>query len=67
MQASTAASSLAPHKWGDLPCARRDAGIVYTTRGSYAIAVLTENSPADDSARAIARASRLTYDYLAAH
>jgi beta-lactamase class A len=55
------------HKWGDLPYARHDAGIVYTPRGSYAIAVLTENSPADDSARAIARASRLTYDYLAAH
>ena len=54
------------HKWGDLPEARHDAGIVYTPRGSYAIAVLTENSPADDSARAIARASRLTYDYLAA-
>ena len=55
------------HKWGDLPYARHDAGIVYTPRGSYAIAVLTENGPADDSARAIARASRLTYDYLAAH
>ena len=53
------------HKWGDLPYARHDAGIVYTPRGSYAIAVLTENSPPDESARAIARASRLTYDYLA--
>lgn len=55
------------HKWGDLPDARHDAGIVYTPRGSYAIAVLTENGPADESAKAIARASRVAYDYLANH
>jgi beta-lactamase class A len=52
------------HKWGDLPEARHDAGIVYTPRGSYAIAVLTENGPADESAKAIARVSRVAYDYL---
>jgi beta-lactamase class A len=52
------------HKWGDLPEARHDAGIVYTPRGSYAIAVLTENSPPDEAARAIAHASRLAYDLL---
>ncbi len=53
------------HKWGDLPYARHDAGIVYTPRGSYAIAVLTENGPPDEAAAAIARASRAAYDYLA--
>ena len=52
------------HKWGDLPEARNDVGIVYTPRGSYVIAVLTEHSPPDASASAIAHASRVMYDYL---
>jgi beta-lactamase class A len=52
------------HKWGDLPDARNDAGIVYTPRGSYVIAVLTQDALPDESSRAIARASRATYDYL---
>ena len=52
------------HKWGDLPEARNDAGIVFTPRGNYAIAVLTENSAPGDAARAITRLSRATYDYL---
>jgi beta-lactamase class A len=52
------------HKWGDLPAARNDVGVIYTPRGSYVMAVLTENSPAEESAGAIARASRVMYDYL---
>ena len=52
------------HKWGDLPDARHDAGIVFTPRGSYVIAVLTQDSLPDESANAIAQASRATYDYL---
>jgi beta-lactamase class A len=52
------------HKWGDLPDARHDAGIVFTPRGSYVIAVLTEDALPDESATAIAQASRVTYDYL---
>jgi beta-lactamase class A len=52
------------HKWGDLPEARNDVGIVYTPRGSYAIAVLTRDSLPDESANAIARVSRVMYDYL---
>jgi beta-lactamase class A len=52
------------HKWGDLPDARHDAGIVFTPRGSYVIAVLTQDALADESASAIAQASRATYDYL---
>jgi beta-lactamase class A len=52
------------HKWGDLPDARNDVGVIYTPRGSYVMAVLIENSPAEESANAIARASRVMYDYL---
>ena len=52
------------HKWGDLPEARNDVGIVFSPRGSYAIAVLTENSPPGEAARAITRVSKATYDYL---
>ena len=52
------------HKWGDLPDARNDVGIVFTPRGSYAIAVLTEHSPPGEAASAITRLSRATYDYL---
>jgi beta-lactamase class A len=52
------------HKWGDLPDARNDVGIVFTPRGSYAIAVLTSNGLPDEAAAAIARASRTIYDYL---
>ena len=55
------------HKWGDLPEARHDVGIVFTPRGSYAIAVLTENSPPGDAAGTIRRLSRATYDYLGNH
>jgi beta-lactamase class A len=52
------------HKWGDLPDARDDAGIVYTPRGNYVIAVLTRDALPDESADAIAQASRSAYDYL---
>jgi beta-lactamase class A len=52
------------HKWGDLPEARHDAALVFTPRGDYVIAVLTQHSAPDEAASAIARASRLTYDYL---
>jgi beta-lactamase class A len=52
------------HKWGALPEARNDVGVVYTPRGSYVIAVLTQNALPDESANVIARASRVTYDYL---
>ncbi len=52
------------HKWGDLPDARHDVGIVYTPHGAYVLAVLTENSLPDEAASAIARASRMMYEYL---
>jgi beta-lactamase class A len=52
------------HKWGDLPEARTDAGVVFTPRGSYVVAVLTEGVPPEESASLIARTSRVGYDYL---
>lgn len=52
------------HKWGDLPEQRHDVGLIFTPRGSYVIAVLTQDGEPDQAASAIARASRVTYDYL---
>jgi len=52
------------HKWGDLPRARNDVGAVFTPRGSYVVAVLTEDGLADETATIIARTSRMAYDYL---
>jgi len=52
------------HKWGDLPDARHDAGIVFAPRGSFVLAVLTQDAAPDEAAALIARASRVTYDYL---
>jgi beta-lactamase class A len=52
------------HKWGDLPDARHDAGIVFTPRGSYVVAVLTQDAEPDEAASAIAQVSRGVYDYL---
>jgi beta-lactamase class A len=52
------------HKWGDLPGARNDAGVVFTPRGNYVAVVLTEDAPPDEAAQAIARTSAAAYDYL---
>jgi beta-lactamase class A len=52
------------HKWGDLPEARNDAGVVFTPRGSFVLAVLTEDASPEEAAGVIARVSRVTYDYL---
>jgi beta-lactamase class A len=52
------------HKWGDLPDARNDAGIVFTPRGTYVAVVLTEGAEPDEAAGAISRASRLMYARL---
>jgi len=54
------------HKWGDLPEARNDAGVVFSPRGSYVVVVLTEGGQPEESATLIARASRVGYDYLGA-
>jgi beta-lactamase class A len=52
------------HKWGDLPDARHDAGVVFTPRGSYVVAVLTQDAEPDEAASAIGQVSRSVYDYL---
>jgi beta-lactamase class A len=52
------------HKWGDLPDARNDVGVVFSPRGSYVVAALAADSQPDAAAEAIAGASRATYDYL---
>jgi beta-lactamase class A len=52
------------HKWGDLPQARNDVGVVFTPRGSYVVAVLTQDGLPDESASVIASTSRMAYDYL---
>ncbi len=52
------------HKWGDLPEARHDAGVVFTPRGAFVAAILTEGVPPDEARRAIARIARAAYDYL---
>jgi beta-lactamase class A len=52
------------HKWGDLPQVRNDVGAVFTPRGSYVVAVLTEDGTPDESASIIARTSRMAYDYV---
>lgn len=52
------------HKWGDLPEARNDAGVIYTPRGSYVAVVLTEGAEPEAAAEAIGRVSRLMYGRL---
>jgi beta-lactamase class A len=54
------------HKWGDLPSARHDAGIVFTPRGTFVSVVLTEDVPADEAQRVIARTALAGYEYLGA-
>ena len=54
----------AAHKWGDLPTARHDAGIVFTPRGTFVAVVLTEDVPPDEAQRVIARTAQATYEYL---
>jgi beta-lactamase class A len=53
------------HKWGDLPTARHDAGIVFTPRGTFVAVVLTEDVAPDEAQRTIARTAQIAYDYLA--
>jgi len=52
------------HKWGDLPDARHDAGIVFTPRGTYVAVVLTEDASPDEAEQAIKRTSLAAYNYL---
>lgn len=52
------------HKWGDLPHARHDAGIIYTPRNQIVIVVLTENGTPAVAAEQIGQISRKVVSYL---
>jgi beta-lactamase class A len=54
------------HKWGDLPDARHDAGIIFTPRGTFVAVVMTEDAAPEEAQRAIARTAQAAYEYLAA-
>jgi beta-lactamase class A len=54
------------HKWGALPGIRHDVGVVYTPRGRYVVAILTENLPPDEATNLITRLSRVAFDRLGA-
>lgn len=53
------------HKWGEVPGARHDAGVVFTPGGQYVIAVLTEGLDTRGSAGYIRDVSRAVFDYFA--
>lgn len=52
------------HKWGDLPNARHDAGIIYTPHNQIVLAVLTENGGAGNAAEQIRSISRRVVGYF---
>jgi len=52
------------HKWGEIPGARHDAGIVYTPRFQYIIVVMTENVDPRGSPTYIRDVSKSVYDYF---
>ena len=52
------------HKWGDLPNARHDAGIIYTPHNQIVIVVLTEHSNAAAAADQIRGISRRVVSYF---
>lgn len=52
------------HKWGDVPNARHDAGIVFTPRNQIVVVVLTENGGATNSADLIRSVGRRVVGYF---
>lgn len=52
------------HKWGDLPNARHDAGILYTPRNQIVLVVMTENGNAAAAAELIRDVSRKVVRYF---
>lgn len=55
------------HKWGEVPGARHDAGVVFTPRGRYVIVVMTEDVDANGSGGYIRDVSRAVFSYFEAH
>ena len=53
-----------PHKWGEIPGARHEAGIVYGSRFEYVVVVMTENVDPRGSPAYIRDLSKAVYDYF---
>jgi beta-lactamase class A len=53
-----------PHKWGEIPGARHEAGIVYGPRFQYVVVVMTENVDPHDSPAYIRDLSKAVYGYF---
>lgn len=54
------------HKWGSLPSARHDAGIVYSPRKTYVLVVLTQGGKGEEAQSVIARTSRAVFEQIGA-
>jgi beta-lactamase class A len=52
------------HKWGEVPGARHDAGVVFTPRGQWVIVVMTEGLDANRSGGYIRDVSRAVFNYF---
>jgi beta-lactamase class A len=52
------------HKWGEIPGARHEAGIVYGPRFDYVVVVMTEMIDPSDAPNYIRQLSRAIYDYF---
>jgi beta-lactamase class A len=52
------------HKWGDLPGARHDAGIVFAPSSTYLAVVLTEGGTPRHAQQVIAETSRAVFEHL---
>ncbi len=52
------------HKWGEIPGARHEAGIVFTPNGQYVIIVMTENLNPNGSAGYIRDLSRAIFEHF---
>jgi beta-lactamase class A len=52
------------HKWGEIPGARHEAGIVFTPRGQYVVVVMTENLDPNGSGGYIRDLSRSIFEHF---
>ncbi|HYU21397.1 MAG TPA: serine hydrolase [Chloroflexota bacterium] len=52
------------HKWGDIPSARHDAGVVFTPRSQYVVVVMTEGLDLQRASDQIRDTSRLAFNYF---
>ena len=52
------------HKWGEIPGARHEVGIVFTPRGQYVVVVMTENLDPNGSGGYIRDLSRAIFEHF---